>query len=115
MATALRYGGFVGSWTKTARLTFPHVYIFGTDDEPGSGLRETFVVVASMKELDLAELGKRTDDPKFYHHKRRTEPKPYGKNAEKEVEVRSRDIILTDDYAPVENLLGPVSETRGDD
>ncbi len=115
MATALRYGGFVGSWTKTARLTFPHVYIFGTDDDPGSGLRETFVVVASMQELDLAELGKRADDPKFYHHKRRTEPKPYSKNAEKEVEVRSRNIILTDDYAPVENLLGPVAETRGDD
>src|SRR5262249_23622749 len=36
MAAALRYGGFVGSWTKTARLTFPHVYIFGTDDDPGS-------------------------------------------------------------------------------
>jgi hypothetical protein len=115
MATALRYGGFVGSWTKTARLTFPHVYIFGTDDDPGSGLRETFVVVASMKELDLAELGKRADDPKFYHNRRRTEPKPYGKNAEREVEVRSRNIILTDDYAPVENLLGPVAETRGDD
>jgi len=113
--TALRYGGFVGSWTKTARLTFPHVYIFGTDNDPGSGLRETFVVVASMQELDLAELGKRPDDPKFYHHKRRTEPKPYGKNAEREVEVRSRDIILTDDYAPVENLLAPVAETRGDD
>jgi hypothetical protein len=114
-AMALRYGGFVGSWTKTARLTFPHVYIFGTDDDPGSGLRETFVVVASMKPLDLADLGKRPDDPKFYHHKRRTEPKPYGKNAEREVEIRSRDIILTDDYAPVENLLAPVAETRGDD
>ncbi len=115
MATALRYGGFVGSWTKTARLTFPHVYIFGTDDDPGGGLRETFVVVASMKELDFTDLGKRADDPKFYHHKRRTEPKPYSKNAEKEVEVRSRNIILTDDYAPVENLLAPVAETRGDD
>jgi MFS family permease len=115
MAMALRYGGFVGSWTKTARLTFPHVYIFGTDDDPGSGLRETFVVVASMNELDFTDLGKRPDDPKFYHNKRRTEPKPYGKNAEKEVEVRSRKIVLTDDYAPVENLLAPVAETRGDD
>jgi MFS family permease len=115
MANALRYGGFVGSWTKTARLTFPHVYIFGTDNDPGSGLRETFVVVASMKELDLSDLGRRPDDPKFYHRKRRTEPKPYSKSAEREVEVRSRDIILTDDYAPVENLLAPVAETRGDD
>ena len=25
------YGGFLGAWTKTAKLTFPHVYIFGTD------------------------------------------------------------------------------------
>ena len=32
-----------------------------------------------------------------------------------EIKVRSRDIILTDDYAPVENLLAPVAETRGDD
>jgi MFS family permease len=115
MAMALRYGGFVGSWTKTARLTFPHVYIFGTDEDPGSGLRETFVVVASMQALDLTDLGKRRDDPKFYHNKKRTEPRPYGKNAEHEVDVRSRDIVLTDDYAPVENLLAPVAETRGDD
>ena len=28
---------------------------------------------------------------------------------------RSRGIILTDDYAPVENLLAPVAETRGDE
>src|SRR5262249_50868142 len=24
-----RFGGFLGSWVKTAQLTFPHVYIFG--------------------------------------------------------------------------------------
>jgi hypothetical protein len=112
---ALRYGGFVGAWTRTARMTFPHVYIFGTDDTPGSGLRETFVVVASMKELDLAGLGKRPGDPRFFHHKRRVEPAPYSPAAEKEVDIRSRNIILTDDYAPVENLLAPVAETRGDD
>jgi hypothetical protein len=114
-AEAHRYGGFVGAWTKTARLTFPHVYIFGTDEPPGGGLRETFVVVASMQELDLKDLGMRGDDPKFYHHERRTEPKPFKEEDEKEVEVRSRDIILTDDYAPVENLLAPVAETRADD
>jgi MFS family permease len=114
-AEARRYGGFVGAWTKTARLTFPHVYVFGTDDEPGTGMRETFVVVASMQELDLADLGKRADDPKFYHHERRTEPKPYGPEDLKAVDERARQIILTDDYAPVENLLAPVAETRADD
>ncbi len=105
----------MGAWTKTAKLTFPHVYIFGTDDDPGSGLRETFVVVASMQPLDLKDLGRRLDDPKFYSHNNRTEPKPYSQKDEQAIEVRSRQIVLTDDYAPVDNLLAPVAETRADD
>jgi len=97
-------------------LTFPHLYIFGTDRNPGSGLRETFVVVASRQPLDFTDLGRRDDDPQFYHNDRRTEPKPYPPDDEKAIfESRSRDIILTDDYAPVENLLAPVAETRADD
>ena len=32
-----------------------------------------------------------------------------------ELEVRSRGIVLTDDFAPVENLLAPVAATRGDE
>jgi hypothetical protein len=116
LSEAHRCGGFLGAWTKTAKLTFPHVYIFGTD-EPGKGLRETFVVVASKQKLDLDELGLRKDDPRFYTpHGRQTQPKTYGPEDEKTVvEDRSRNIILTDDYAPVENLLAPVAETRGDD
>ncbi len=113
---AHRYGGFLGAWAKTAKLTFPHLYIFGTDRNPGAGLRETFVVVASRQPLDLKDLGRRDDDPQFFHNGRRTEPDPYTPEDEKAVfESRSRDIILTDDYAPVENLLAPVAETRGDD
>jgi MFS family permease len=109
-------GGFLGAWAKTAKLTFPYIYIFGTDRTPGTGLRETFVVVASKQPLDLKDLARRDDDPKFYHNGRLTEPAPYGPEDEKAVfESRSRDIILTDDYAPVENLLAPVAETRGDD
>ncbi len=115
MARAHRYGGFVGAWTKTAKLTFDNVYIFGTDNTPGGGLRETFVVVASMQPLDLDDLGRRRLDPKFYTKGTRTEPKPYGASDVEAVDVRSRNIILTDDYAPVENLLGPVAETRADD
>ncbi|MBV8127601.1 MAG: fused MFS/spermidine synthase [Planctomycetaceae bacterium] len=113
---AHRYGGFLGAWVKTAALTFSHIYIFGTDRNPGSGLRETFVVVASRQPIDFTDLGRRDDDPQFYHNDRRTEPKPYPPDDEKAIfESRSRDIILTDDYAPVENLLAPVAETRADD
>jgi hypothetical protein len=110
------YGGFLGAWAKTAKLTFPYIYIFGTDRNPGSGLRETFVVVASQRKLDLVDLGKRDGDPQFFHNDRRTEPVPYGPEDERAVfESRSRDITLTDDYAPVENLLAPVAETRAED
>jgi len=114
-AEAYRFGGFVGAWTRTAKLTFPHVYIFGTDAIPGTGDRETFVVVASNQALDFKELGSRTDDPKFYKNGVRTEPKPYGVADEAAIELRSRKIFLTDDYAPVDNLLAPVAETRGKD
>jgi len=112
---ALRNGGFLGSWIKTARQTFPHIYVFGTDDNPGSGLRETFVVVASKTPLDIDALGGREVDPKFFQNDRLFEPKAYAKKHMDALEVRSRGIVLTDDYAPVENLLAPVAETRGDD
>src|SRR5262249_32054109 len=115
MARAYRYGGFVGAWVRTAKKTFDHVYIFGTDAVPGEGSRETFVVVVSNQALDLADLGKRPDDPKFYKRGQPTMPKPYSKEDEDAIDKRSRNIILTDDYAPVDNLLAPVAETRGDD
>ena len=119
LARARRFGGFLAAWVRTARLTFPHIYIFGTDDDPGSGLRETFVVVASKTDLKLDDekfrLGTREDDPQFMLNDQIFQPRPFGKKDRDEVERRGRGVVLTDDYAPVENLLAPVAETRGDD
>jgi hypothetical protein len=115
LAEARRYGGFLGAWIKTAALTFPYISVYGTDDTPGEGLRETFVVVASKQPLDLDELGGRDDDPKFFQKSKLFEPKAYGGADLAALDLRSRGIILTDDYAPVENLLAPVAATRGDD
>jgi spermidine synthase len=114
-ARAFECGGFLGSWVKTARRTFDHVYIFGTDEAPGSGRRETFVVVASKTPLDLGDLGGRDSDPKFFRDDRLFEPRPFGPADEQAVDLRARGIVLTDDYAPVENLLAPVAATRGED
>ena len=112
---AFRFTGFLGAWANTAKSTFPNIYIFGTDDNPGSGLRETFVVVASKKPLKLDDLGSREDDPQFLASDALFEPRPFNAHHQKQVDARSRGIILTDDYAPVENLLAPVAETRGED
>lgn len=107
-------GGFLSSWVKTARETFPYVYVYGTETEPGQGERETFVVVVSKQPVDLKELGKRPNDPKFVNNGAKFEPEPFPELNMKELDVRARGIILTDDYAPVENLLAPVAATRGD-
>jgi spermidine synthase len=116
---AHRYGGFLASWVRTAKKTFPYIYIFGTDNNPGTGLRETFVVVASKTDLKLEDpkdrLGSHDDDPQFFLNGNLFEPQPFGEKDRAEVDRRARGIVLTDDYAPVENLLAPVAETRGDD
>jgi hypothetical protein len=61
----------------------------------------------------------RKNDPRFFTSGPRghqTLPKTYDAADENTViNNRSRNIILTDDYAPVENLLAPVAETRGED
>ncbi len=117
---AHRFGGFLAAWVRTAKETFPYIYIFGTDNDPGTGLRETFVVVASKTDLKLDDadhrLGSLSDDPQFFmKDKVLFEPRPFGEKDQKEVDRRAAGIVLTDDYAPVENLLAPVAETRGDD
>jgi hypothetical protein len=114
IAEARDFGSFLGSWVETAKLSFgPNVYVFGTASQPGDGQRETFVVVASRKPLDLDELGSRFSDP-HYHDKSGTLTvgEAYDESHLKAVRVRSRGIVLTDDYAPVENLLAPVAKTR---
>ena len=112
---ARKVGTFVSAWVKTARETFPYVYVFGTDTEPGGGTRETYVGVVAKKPLDLAELGLRVNDPKFFREDGTpVEPVPYSQHHLDELDVRARGIILTDDYAPVENLLAPVAATRGE-
>lgn len=107
-------GAFLGSWVNTARKTFPAIHVFGTDKTPGNGLRETFVVVAAKKPIDVSELGRRAADATFVQDEENFEPDPYSAEHLKALDLRSRGIVLTDEYAPVENLLAPVAATRGE-
>ena len=105
--------GFLGAWVKTAQKSFSNVYVFGTASKPGLGERETFVVVASRKPLDVADLGQRQGDPVFFVGNRRSQPQVYSPAHMSALALRSHNVVLTDDYAPVENLLAPVADTRG--
>jgi hypothetical protein len=59
----------------------------------------------------------RPEDPHFFERSNGAlvAPEAYNKDHMTAVKLRSRGIILTDDYAPVENLLAPVAKTRADD
>ncbi len=107
-------GAFLGAWVETARKSFgDNIYVFGTASSVGHGDRETFVVVAAKHPLDLTRMGTRdTDIHPLDKNGDQVTAQPYPDDAMKAVTVRSRGIILTDDYAPVENLLAPVARTR---
>ena len=94
-----RSGRFIGAMINTLEASFPHVYaisssLAGPSDEDD---RDTFIVVAAGRPLDLTELATGSAmgmvlDPEQLATLRR----------------RSNNLVLSDDYAPVDNLLAPV-------
>jgi spermidine synthase len=99
-------GLFIGSFVNTLEQTFPHVYVVTKEQEGLS--RGTFVVVAAKREVDLENLrmtGSR-------------EPLDSWVLPDSDVEAlkdKAGRIVLTDDYAPVENLLASVVRQRAVD
>lgn len=93
-------GLFLGTIIKTLEQTFSHIYVIG-DDKSHLSPQGNFVVIAAMREINLENL---------------TLEKPVeGSNLwilnDSEVQTyirKSRGIVLTDDYAPVENILAPL-------
>jgi tetratricopeptide (TPR) repeat protein len=91
-------GQFLGAIVKTLEQTFPHVYVL-SENAPRS-IRNTFVVAASRKPLDL---------PSIIGHYTRGSDMWYLNEAEiAYLRTQAGNKILTDDYVPVENLLAPV-------
>jgi spermidine synthase len=94
-----RSGRFLGAVVNTFEKSFPHVYVLGTtlsypSDEDG---RDTFVVVGSGRTLPMQTM----------------DWQPYTGNVLRPEHLaalreRSDNLVLTDDFAPVDNLLAPV-------
>jgi len=109
------YGRFLGAYVGTLLQTFPYIYVFSGDPDGISEDRDTFVVVASGRRLDLWELGERPGD---------LEPQgtlfawSEAGSVEGDMETlleRADGVLLTDDYAPVDNLLAPVFALQQED
>jgi hypothetical protein len=84
---------------NTFEQTFPFVYCFSTSPAGPSDtdLRDTFVVVGSTRLLDLDNFDLQTYRGELL-----------GPAHLAALRERSNGLVLTDDYAPVDNLLAPV-------
>jgi spermidine synthase len=94
-----RSGQFIGAMLNTFEKSFPHVYILGTTvtqptDEDG---RDTFIVVGSGRPVPFEK----------YDWIRYPGPLLEAEQLAK-LRERSKGLVLTDDFAPVDNLLEPV-------
>ena len=92
-------GQFLGAVVNTAKQSFPFVYVM-TSQIGLPSLRDTFVVVAAKHSLDLPALLK--------EHNRHLKVWLLDNAELHYLNEQCHGVILTDDYAPVENMLAPV-------
>jgi spermidine synthase len=105
----MRGGRFMASVVRTLREVFPHVYVLADVARTTAAQAQTFVIATSETPLDLDRL------------RQATAP---GLSGERAVSVMPEDaleewlreanpIVLTDDYAPADNLMAPIFLERG--
>ena len=92
-------GGYLGAVVNTLKQTFPNVYVL-TEARMPDWARNTFIVVAARTSLDVDEIVADYPHP--------LNLRSLNDVGMKYLEDKSNGIVLTDDYAPVENLLAPV-------
>ena len=100
------YGRFIGSVVGTLQQTFPNVYVFSGEADGTSDERDTFVVLSSQRRLPFAELAHSTnaDAGTLFAW---TENGRLGGDM-RSLLRRGQHLVLTDQHAPVDNLLAPI-------
>jgi hypothetical protein len=91
---------------------FPCVYVFSSEAGTPHDDRDTFVIVASRRRLDFSRLQVESDywsgGPFAALETDVTTNTQHMSGQMSAVLALARGITLTDDYAPVDNLLAPV-------
>ena len=108
-------GRFLGRYAATAANVFPNVYLFRSPDHHEEEQRDTFVMVCSQQQLELGALDDTGDwqgGPFAWYEtvSGQTEPSMGGQMSS--VMSLAEGQILTDDFAPVDNLLVPVFDSQ---
>lgn len=90
-------GKFLGAVVKTCRETFLYVYVFDTYGRPDE--RETYVIVNSMQPLKAEEIPGKVKEKHDYE----------GRLLDQQLDpLVAAAPVLTDNFAPVENMLAAV-------
>jgi spermidine synthase len=105
-------GRFLGAFVATSRETFPYVYVFSSTSDGPTDERDTFVVACSRHPLDVQNLGDRAGDLEFEGTLFAWAEGDVMGGEMATVLERSGGLILTDDFAPVDNLLAPIYTGR---
>jgi spermidine synthase len=103
----LEGGEFLKAYANALRRVFPHVHILARTDAVLPFDRNTYVLMASRQPLDRSKLDAVTSSDES----ERTVPM---RDAQLEAYLRSgRALVLTDDFAPVDQLLANLFVERG--
>lgn len=105
-----KVGRFLGRFINTVVQTFPNVYVYSTESDVPHDSRDTFVIVCSGSTLPLrsdANAGFWTGKP-FAWIERDPSGTQYQHGYMASLLELSEGQLLTDDFAPVDNLLAPV-------
>lgn len=97
-------GRLLNAYVTTLKKTFRHVRVFCTNANGVRGTRETFVLAASMPDMDFADVAA--------GHTTAFQGSLIPEEMLAALALRNGVTMLTDDYAPVENLLEPVVRHR---
>jgi spermidine synthase len=100
------FGNFIGAVVGTLNQTFPYVYLFSGEADGTSDERDTFVVASSRVPLPREQLARQIN-PRSGTLFAWVEEGRYGGDMRVLLE-RANRLVLTDDHAPVDNLLAPV-------
>jgi tetratricopeptide (TPR) repeat protein/MFS family permease len=98
MIDVFESGLFLGAYIETLQKTFPFIYIASEGEVPH--IRTTFSIIASKRQIDLPPLVKA--------YRKNFSAKYLTQSDIQLLEQKVHQVVLTDDYAPVENLLIPV-------
>ena len=108
-------GRFLGSYVNTISRVFSNVYLFSSETSAPHDGRDTFVIVASKKPLDLADLTQNSNHwpgAPFASLETDSKGNRIAHGQINEVLANAYGMVLTDDFAPVDNLLSTVFDAR---